>query len=408
MTWASPWAWLLASGVVLPLVAHLWSRRRPGAVMFPTLRFLTATSPVSRRLHRIQDWPLLLLRLAIVLVISAAAAGPTLLAWRHQPSPRRLHRVIVVDQDVQADAAPLVARLEREAASATVVDPGPVPLLIDQAVALAEAGARTSRAEIAIIWNGTTPALTRSDLSDVPAGIGIRLHVVERTPPGTAAAPAPSFSIDAIKADTDSRDRVLARLSSLQVPASDVPLIVRWRRVAFMDSPLANVPAPQLRALDDVAQDVRMRDAADRSAYDTRRPEHDVSDEAGRWLARSPAGRPLLRGWVERKGLVIASDATPSSPLSWWSVVSPLEALVRWERLTSPTRAWSPQDIADVQRDAAPPHTTGVPPGHTRHAWTIALALLLLEQWWRASLQRGASADGAQPRRAEEHATDAP
>ncbi|MBA2355541.1 MAG: BatA domain-containing protein, partial [Acidobacteria bacterium] len=58
MTWASPWAWAFALGVALPLIAHLWSRRQPRTLPFPTLRFLTAASPVSRRLHRVQDWPL--------------------------------------------------------------------------------------------------------------------------------------------------------------------------------------------------------------------------------------------------------------------------------------------------------------------------------------------------------------
>jgi len=104
--WASPAAWALAILAALPVVAHLWSRKRPMALSFPTLRFLRAASPVSRRLRRVQDWPLLLLRLAIVGVICAAAAGPTLSArWRQRAWQARLHRVIVVEAGAASASA---------------------------------------------------------------------------------------------------------------------------------------------------------------------------------------------------------------------------------------------------------------------------------------------------------------
>lgn len=57
MIWATPAAWALAILAALPLLAHLWSRKRPAPLPFPTLRFLRAASPVSRRLRRVQDWP---------------------------------------------------------------------------------------------------------------------------------------------------------------------------------------------------------------------------------------------------------------------------------------------------------------------------------------------------------------
>jgi hypothetical protein len=404
--WASPWAWLLASGVALPLIAHLWSRRRPGAVLFPTLRFLTAASPVSRRLHRMQDWPLLLLRAGIVLAIAAAAAGPAIPAGPGRASTRALHRVIVVDEDVQDAAAALVERLQRGSAAATVVGPGPAPSLIDEAIAIAErARAGTSRAEIAIVWNGTAPSLTRADLADVPAGIGIRLHVVQEVSPSTT--PAPAISIAAMGVDAEPRARALAQLSSLRLPANGVPVRVHWSSNAFPGGSLTRIPAPRLRALEDIADDRRLHDAAARSTPDERAVGRDAPREGGLWLARSPEGYPMLRGWADGDALVIASGAIAASPLSWWSVVSPLEALVRWERHSGQAQPWPAEAIAEAQRDAAPPDAAQSPAAQTRVTWALALALLLAEQWWRATAQRRSTAEGGRSGIVEDRATDA-
>ena len=404
MTWASPWAWLFASAAVLPLIAHLWSRRRPRAVLFPTLRFLTAASPVSRRLHHIQDWPLLLLRFVIVLAIAAAAAGPTLTAWWHPRASGGVHRVIVVDEYVEAPAAGVVARLERESAWSTVLGPGHVPVMIDDATAIAESHARRSRVEIVILWDGTHPALTPADLAVIPSRIGLRLYGLERMPP-TSASSRPPVTIDAMERDAKPRRNVLALLPSLRLPAIETPLRVRWPPDTSAPQFISATISPtKLRALEDLANDARVQDAAERSTHDGRRLEHDVIKAGGMWLAQSPDGRPMLRGWFERDALVIASDATAASPLSWWAVVSPLEALVRWERLTARQERWSREEIRRVERDGVvePLESAGL---HTRAAWMAALALLLLEQWWRGRVQRRPTGERERPGVVEEHTT---
>ena len=157
MIWATPVAWALALLAALPLIAHLWSRKRPAALPFPTLRFLRAASPVSRRLRRVQDWPLLLLRLAIVVVVCAAAAGPTLDArWRQQAWRSRLHRVIVVDADVAgATASAAVNDMRKDVASSTVLGPAEIADVFDDAIAQAERSAADRRTELVVVWSGS-------------------------------------------------------------------------------------------------------------------------------------------------------------------------------------------------------------------------------------------------------------
>jgi len=136
--------------------------------------------------------------------------------------------------------------------------------------------------------------------------------------------------------------------------------------------------------LDEIADDPRVREAAERSARDRRAPAAGAGRADGRRLARSREGTPLLRGWTDGDRLVLALDAEPTSPLAWWSVVSALESLARpWTLAASDTR-WSPAELARARRAPALPPVSSLPGGlDTRAAWTVALALLLMEEWRR-------------------------
>lgn len=77
MTWLQPWAWLGLGALVVPIVIHLFSRRPARTEPFPSLRFLTATELRPTRRTRLSDWPLLLVRLAILTAAVIALAQPT-------------------------------------------------------------------------------------------------------------------------------------------------------------------------------------------------------------------------------------------------------------------------------------------------------------------------------------------
>ena len=77
MSWLQPWAWLGLGALVVPVLVHLLSKRPARTQAFPSLRFLAQSPLRPTRRTRISDWPLLLVRLAILLAAVAALAQPT-------------------------------------------------------------------------------------------------------------------------------------------------------------------------------------------------------------------------------------------------------------------------------------------------------------------------------------------
>lgn len=393
MIWATPWAWALAALAVLPLVAHLWSRKQPRTLAFPTLRFLRAASPVSRRLHRVQDWPLLLLRLAIMMAIAAAAAGPTVAsAWRDAAWRARLHRVIVLDAAVPAERrARIVDDLRAGVASSVVIGPGEVVALLDEAIAQAALASRVMRTELAIVWAGDRGSLSTHDVADVPRSVGVRLVAVDSstsTSDRDVTAGPPSVTIEATPDDLATRDVLQQRVQRLRLPApTDAAVTVRWPGVdpkvlaATTDAPpVSPTPTVVSRALEAVASDPRVRDAADRTLAGRASTASGTLTSVADDLATSLEGVSLMRGWAEDGRIVIGLDADATSPLGWWSIVAAAEALVRFEKIDAAV-PWTAQDIARAQREPAMPETSSLPGGlDTRVMWGLALGLLMVEQ----------------------------
>jgi hypothetical protein len=413
LIWASPAAWALALLTALPVLAHLWSRKRPLALPFPTLRFLRAATPISRRLGQVHDWPLLLLRLAIVVVICAAASGPTLATrWRQRAWHARLHRVIVVGADGAAAAATAAVNdLRKSASSSTVLGPGELIDILGESIAQADRSASDHLTELAVVWSGSRNVLTASDVADIPARVGIRLVPVAAAAglPAPAAPDASAADLDIRTDDAALRDALRADIERLRLPPAATPVRLLWSAAPGVHGANA-APASGdahrqvLRALDEMADDVRLRDAADRSLKAA--PDGDASAVApakaergatAKVLARSPAGDVLLRGWAEEGCVVLDLGAAPRSPLTWWSLVSAREALARIDR-TAPAQRWSAADVASATREGRVPTDSSLPGGlDTRAAWSLALALLLIEQVWR---RRGVAI--------REHAVSAP
>ena len=74
-----PLALLGGLAVSLPILAHMAFRRVSEKRLFPSLRFLTPTSIPRSGKKRPSDWPLLLLRVLLFLVIVMILADPCLL-----------------------------------------------------------------------------------------------------------------------------------------------------------------------------------------------------------------------------------------------------------------------------------------------------------------------------------------
>ena len=84
-----------AAAVIVPIALHLLQRRRPRPVMFGTLRFLRDAIAQSRRAHRITQGLTLLMRILIILLLTAAFARPLLRRSGLIPAGRRTVVMIV-------------------------------------------------------------------------------------------------------------------------------------------------------------------------------------------------------------------------------------------------------------------------------------------------------------------------
>jgi len=76
---------LLAAGV--PLLIHLWGRRKPRRVPFPSLRLLKAGERRQRSFSRIRELLLLILRMLLICLIALALSGPTVETRAHHVFP---------------------------------------------------------------------------------------------------------------------------------------------------------------------------------------------------------------------------------------------------------------------------------------------------------------------------------
>jgi hypothetical protein len=177
MSWLQPWMWASAIAVALPIAVHLISQRPPRATPFPSLRFLTSTRLRPARHRQPSDWPLLLLRIAIVLAAVAAMAQPV---WRTRVAPASLSRVIVVDTSERADTAMTavsdsVAGREtgRETGARLVVPTSSVRTVLPGVVAWL----RTQPAprELVVQSAFRRGALDNTDFAALPADVRVRL-----------------------------------------------------------------------------------------------------------------------------------------------------------------------------------------------------------------------------------------
>ena len=165
-----PWVWLLAVSVGLPVVIHLLARDRSRRVVFPTVRFLESTRLSAATRRTLRDWPLLLVRVAIVLVSVAALAGPVFVTPARQAAwTARVARAIVLDDR----AAPPEDELRSAAPGATFARARVQDAVLDGLRWLS--AQRPSRHEIVVLSQFKRGAVDAADFVDVPDGTGIRL-----------------------------------------------------------------------------------------------------------------------------------------------------------------------------------------------------------------------------------------
>lgn len=328
-----PAVWLAAVAIALPIAIHLLTRATRSAVRFPSIRFLETTRLSASSRHAIEDWPLLLLRVATVLLAIAALAGPVLVtpareaAWRS-----RVARAVVLEDRTAAPQDEL-----RSAAVARTFARQRLRDAVADGVRWLERQEPTAL-EVVVLSAFRRGSTDAADFANVPANIGIRLV---RTADASAL-----------------REREISRLL--------------WRdgRVVRVIERLRLTPhATEVRELESTALDempVRV----------TAPPEEQRAAEAA------------LRA-VLRRGLRLPpSGLLEPIAVAWPGDVERLADALQ-ARLAAPLEAWEPETLADAElaaiaRAPAPRgEPTPVDSGDRRLIWALAMALMVGELWFR-------------------------
>lgn len=277
MTWQSPWALLGLLALALPVFIHLLSRKRAVLQKFPSLRFLNATRLLPTRSPHLTDIPLLLVRLAILLIATLALTGPLWLsAVRKQTINSTMARIIVVDTSASmmrastggrtpADSARVLAQAFAAEAQASLIVETPAPSAV-LAGASAWLRAQGVRGEIVVLSDFQIGTVDAASVSRIAPGFGVRMLRVPSTPSATTDSGFVTTSgrviaigdSNATRAEWNSaaanlRDSAFVLLA----PAKERALLEAAERAALEISP--RVPADPARRLAVVFDGARER-----------------------------------------------------------------------------------------------------------------------------------------------------
>ena len=239
MIWQNPWAWIGLAAIAVPILVHLLGRRRPKPLRFPTLRFLDATRIVPARRHRLNDIPLLLVRIGIIAAAVAALAQPLLTGLVRQSSASATARAIVIDTSASMDRPTPAGRRGLDAArdlAQTIGTDATIARVIDAPILATGIGAATAwlaaqpaRRELVVVSDFQAGALDRVELTTVPADVGISLRAIDVVAEDSIAMPAESWGAHSMRADLQlSRESTTVAWQPAQTPTSaDVPAFIQ-------------------------------------------------------------------------------------------------------------------------------------------------------------------------------------
>ena len=198
MMWVAPWALFGFVAVAAPVLVHWLARHQAVRIRFPTIQFLTRTSPVSVRRYRLRDKRLLAVRMAIIAAAVLALAQPV---WVRPGAPAaRPARAVVLDTSaslqraladgrVGADVARETAAAALSAGATPTASDAPVVTVATERVAEGIARAATWLAkqapprELVVVSDFQVGALVQSDLDTVPQDAEVRLVPIAVTGP---------------------------------------------------------------------------------------------------------------------------------------------------------------------------------------------------------------------------------
>ena len=163
MSFLSPWLLLLGLAAAIPLLLHLLRRRVGNRMDFPAVRYLLRAEQENRRTMRLRNLLLMLLRVAIVIMLSIAAARPIgrMIGAGHAPAAM----AIVIDNSMSSgvvvDGRSMLDRFKSAAIDLVgTIDPADNVWLVTADGAVAGGSASSVRDAIAAL----SPSAADTDL----------------------------------------------------------------------------------------------------------------------------------------------------------------------------------------------------------------------------------------------------
>lgn len=389
MFWLAPEAWWGLAALAIPIAIHLLTRQQTRRIPFPTLRFLHATRLAAFRRRSIHDWPLLLVRAAILVAAVAALAAPVFVsAARTAEWQTRVVRALVsVPGAVQSAAQQRALDEEASAAFASAIFRPTVLAdgLRDAADWLAQQppGAR----EVVVVGDLKAGALEEPDLSVLLPTTGIRF------------VPLPESGNQAVTIEFPFARATLGDAATTVVYSAAGPERARATDVISVRAAAADADLAQAACDAVLARGVRVDRAAARRVLvvfdggDTtdlrlKRP----ADAA--WMREALA---QLRGMTggQQDGTLVVLAGQPARGVETAHVIDRVARAAFAEDL----RAFEPRRIpaatlAAWSRPAQPDADAVISDeGDRRWLWALAFALMAIEVFLRRSSRAAAAAE---------------
>jgi hypothetical protein len=379
----NPLALLGLVAVGLPILIHLLGRYRSRIERFPTLRFIGASRLNPTRRRRINDWPLLLVRIGIVALAAIALSQPRFRLG--DAGPVATSRVVILD--TSASVAPRGGMLPDS-------NTGNVDGILIQTAHPSEA------MESAVAW-----LTTRTGLREIVLNSDFQRSSIDtadlHVPPGIGFSVALSAAKDPLVPEKQALPFAQGDIGVIAGPTDLAGVTAAWRAIG------RTVPSSTAGRIALIYKGAPAADSLYRAAtpIDSAWMAHIVAvlDRDSTLIAAGPAAasRPNARSDLD----VVGSRAGPPAivagrngdRLSLFVLADPgslpsaaLNAALA--RVTShrvpaselDTAKWSAADLAPFERKAEPTRDQTSDTSDARWFWLASIALIILETWMRS------------------------
>jgi hypothetical protein len=373
----------------VPVIIHLIARHRARRTVFPSLKFIPAAPVPALRRRVITEWPLLVVRISILVIATAALAGPVFVsAGRRAEWNQRVARATLSTLAEEAGARPRIAD-ERGSSFLHAHFASPrLPDAIRDAVDWLGRQPPAAR-ELVVIGDLREGLLTERDLDAIPPTAGVRF--VTTTGAAVGAVPRPRLIAEA-GSGRPTQFELDVEPALLNTTVKYAPTAGAEPRVTIDGGPASRAHADAvLRAI--LREGVLLSGDGSREvviAFDGATLADGKTPPGAAWMREALERIPEARG-SERNGALIVRVAMPVTDRRAPSIVARVVA----QAFSAPFAQFEPRRISPVtlQSWSRPPGPSpaGVLPadeGDRRWFWAAVLLLIGVEHLLRGEGKR--------------------